>query len=257
MAVTVFNQARYVAQAIRSVLSQTYRNLELVVADDGSTDGTARILKGFSDRRLRVLPGDRNLGKATRMNQILKMARGRYLLEMDGDDWLERDSVAVLVARMNRLPRSVALLYGDRRFYWQTRRGPRFLRIRRGRAFRGRASFLRRPFVGGPRFYRVSALRDVGGWPTDYPSRGRLAEDLALLLRLVQHYDFQHIGRVLYNIRRHGRNTTVRFRPRFGPIVSFLIRRARRRAGMPAFFSGARRVRGATAKRAGNSARPR
>ena len=245
---TVFNQARYVAQAIRSVLSQTYRNLELVVADDGSTDGTARILRSFSDRRIRVLHSNRNLGKATRMNQILKTARGRYLLEMDGDDWLERNAVAVLVARMNRLPRSVALLYGDRRFYRQTRKGPRFLRIKRGRAFRGRASFLRWPSVGGPRFYRVSALRDVGGWPTDYPSRGRLAEDLALLLRLVHRYDFQYIGRVLDNIRRHGRNTTVRFRPRFGRIVSFLVQRARRRAGMPATFDRAGRGREATAK---------
>lgn len=248
VAMTVFNQARYVSQAVRSVLAQTYKNLELVVVDDGSTDRTARILETISDPRVRVLHSSRNRGKAVRMNQILRVARGRYLLEMDGDDWLDRNTVAALVSHMDPLPKSVALLYGNRRFYWQTRKGPRFMRINRGRAFRGRTSFLRWPSVGGPRFYRVSALRAVKGWPTDYPSRGRLAEDLAVLLRLVQRYQFHHIGRVLYNIRRHGCNTTVRFRPRFGGVVSFLVRRARRQAGMPASFAQPKGRRGSVGR---------
>ncbi|MCL5676358.1 MAG: glycosyltransferase, partial [Firmicutes bacterium] len=248
VAMTVFNQAPYVSQAVRSVLAQTYRNLELVVVDDGSTDRTARILETISDPRVRVLHFSQNCGKAARMNQILRVARGRYLLEMDGDDWLDRNTVAALVSHMNPLPQSVALLYGNRRFYWQTKMGPRFVRIKRGQPFRGRTSFLRRPSVGGPRFYRVSALRAVKGWPTDYPSRGRLAEDLAVLLRLVQRYQFHHIGRVLYNIRRHGRNTTVRFRPRFGGVVSFLVRRARRQAGMPASFAPPKGRRGSAGR---------
>lgn len=233
VAMTVYNQAPYVAQAVRSVLRQSYGNLELIVVDDASQDGTAALLRTLHDPRLRLILGRSNEGKARRMNQILRLARGRYLLEVDGDDWLSPHAVAVLVSRMSRLPSSVGLIYGDRRYHIQTRGGPRPAMVRPGPTFRSKAEFLRHPRVGGPRFYRVAALRRVGGWPTNYPSGGRLAEDLALMLRLVEHYDFQRVPLVLYHIRRHGGNTTRRFGSRFPRVTSYLVRQARRQAHMP------------------------
>lgn len=233
VAMTVYNQAPYVVQAVRSVLRQTYRNLELIVVDDASRDGTASLLRSIHDPRLRLVLSQTNAGKARRMNQMLRLARGRYLLEVDGDDWLSPHAVAVLVSRMSRLPSSVGLIYGDRRYHIQTRGGPRPAMVRPGPTFRSTSEFLKHPRVGGPRFYRVAALRKVGGWPTNYPSGGRLAEDLALMLKLVEHYDFQRVPQVLYNIRRHGRNTTRRFAGRFPRVTSYLVGRARRQAGLP------------------------
>lgn len=230
---TVYNQAPYVVQAVRSVLRQSYGNLELIVVDDASRDGTPALLRTLRDPRLRLILGRSNEGKARRMNQILRLARGRYLLEVDGDDWLSPHAVAVLVSRMRRLPSSVGLIYGDRRYYIQTKGGPRPAMVRPGPVFHSKAEFLRHPRVGGPRFYRVAALRRVGGWPTNYPSGGRLAEDLALMLKLVEHYDFQRVPLVLYNIRRHAASTTRRFASRFPSVTSYLVGRARRQARIP------------------------
>jgi glycosyltransferase involved in cell wall biosynthesis len=79
------NAQRYVAQAVRSVLQQSYGNLELVVIDDGSTDNTRAIVEEFGDRRVRILPGP-GRGIAAAMNAALEAARAPLVSRCDADD---------------------------------------------------------------------------------------------------------------------------------------------------------------------------
>ena len=93
--VAVANGERYVRQAVESVLRQRVTDLELLVVDDGSTDGTPEILEAVEDERLRVLRHDERRGLAGSLNTGLDEARGRYLARMDADDvalpeWLTR-----------------------------------------------------------------------------------------------------------------------------------------------------------------------
>jgi glycosyltransferase involved in cell wall biosynthesis len=99
----VHDGEEYLQPALRSVLQQTIGDLELLVVDDGSTDGTPSILKSCGDPRLRVLVNERRLGLAGALNRGLDEARGRYVARMDADDaafprWLER-SLSVLASR--------------------------------------------------------------------------------------------------------------------------------------------------------------
>ena len=87
------------------MLGQTLGDLELVVVDDGSIDGTGDCSRRFDDPRLRVVRNDEPLGLAGALNVGLDEARGRYVARIDADDvalpaWLER-----LVARMRLAPR--------------------------------------------------------------------------------------------------------------------------------------------------------
>ncbi len=87
--------AATIDEAARSVLDQTVDDLELLVVDDGSVDGTADVLARLDDRRLRVVRHDVSLGLAGALNVGLDAARGRYVARMDADDlalpeWLER-----------------------------------------------------------------------------------------------------------------------------------------------------------------------
>lgn len=96
------NVAPYVKEAIDSVLRQTYRDLELLVIDDCSTDNTVAVVHGIDDPRIRIVQNEKNLGLADNLNKGLSLISTEYVARMDGDDiaepfWLEKE-VAMLDA---------------------------------------------------------------------------------------------------------------------------------------------------------------
>lgn len=95
-----YNVAPYVKEAIGSVLRQTYRDFELLVIDDCSTDDTVAVVRSIEDPRIRIVQNEKNVGLAENLNRGLSHITTEYAARMDGDDiaepfWLERE-VAVL-----------------------------------------------------------------------------------------------------------------------------------------------------------------
>ncbi len=82
---TVYNEKQWVGRAVDSLLSQTLRDTEILVIDDGSTDGTDQILGSFDDPRLRVITTTRR-GRAAALAFATTEARGEYLANLDADD---------------------------------------------------------------------------------------------------------------------------------------------------------------------------
>ncbi len=101
---TVHNGARYVAEAVQSVLAQRFGSLELLVVDDASTDGTLNVLRALRDERLRVLPLRRNVGPFAAANLGLSHARGELIARMDADDVSEPERLETQVAFLARRP---------------------------------------------------------------------------------------------------------------------------------------------------------
>lgn len=81
-----FNAGSVIDAAIRSVLAQTYRSIEVIMIDDGSVDETGSAIAKFRDRRLRVVHHHVRKGLATRLNEGIGLARGAYIARMDADD---------------------------------------------------------------------------------------------------------------------------------------------------------------------------
>ena len=90
--------------ALESVLRQTVGDLELIVVDDASTDGTAAILEAVADARLVVVRNDERLGLAASLNRGLDQARGRYVARLDADDAAFPERLARQLARIRRQP---------------------------------------------------------------------------------------------------------------------------------------------------------
>jgi glycosyltransferase involved in cell wall biosynthesis len=85
----VYNRMGLVERAVRSVLNQTYPELELIVIDDASTDNTKETLKHILDERIKIIQHKENLGAAAARNTGMKVARGEYIAFQDSDDvWL-------------------------------------------------------------------------------------------------------------------------------------------------------------------------
>lgn len=82
----VYDAAAYVREAVDSILGQTLGDFELLVVDDGSTDGSGDIVRSYQDPRIRVVRSPENQGVTAALNRGLDLAEGRYVVRMDADD---------------------------------------------------------------------------------------------------------------------------------------------------------------------------
>lgn len=82
----VYNAAQFLREAIESVLSQSYRDFELLIVNDGSTDSSSEIISSFTDSRIRVLQNEKNIGLIASLNRGIAEAKGKYIARMDADD---------------------------------------------------------------------------------------------------------------------------------------------------------------------------
>jgi len=109
----VYNTEKYLEEAIKSVLGQSYSNFELIIVDDGSTDNSLNIIKEMAnqDERIVVISLEENKGCAVARNEGLKRARGEFITGMDSDDIMLRDAIKTRVEFLNSHP-EVDLVFG-------------------------------------------------------------------------------------------------------------------------------------------------
>ena len=90
-----YNTGKFISKSIESVIKQTYRNWELIIVDDGSSDGTREIVQKYiSDKRIIFIENPVNFGAAVSRNRALGMAKGRYVAFLDSDDIWMPDKLA-------------------------------------------------------------------------------------------------------------------------------------------------------------------
>lgn len=96
--VPVYNVEDYLARCIDSIINQSYRNIEIIVINDGSTDGSLDFLNRYSDSRLKIISKD-NGGLSSARNEGLKYATGDYITFVDSDDWINVSMIEIMVAK--------------------------------------------------------------------------------------------------------------------------------------------------------------
>ena len=112
--IPTFNRASIVGRAIRSVLAQTYRDWELIVVDDASTDGTEEVVKRFQDQRIKYILHDQNRRVSAARNTGIRGAQGEYVSFLDDDDeWLPEKLQKELEVFHNSDP-EVGLVYAGK-----------------------------------------------------------------------------------------------------------------------------------------------
>jgi hypothetical protein len=185
VAISTWNRADLVGRAIASALAQTFDNIEILVVDDGSTDGTPEAIARFDDRRLRTVRLERNSGISRARNTAIALARGEWLAFLDDDnewapDYLSRQ-LALAASRPNadvvycRAQRRDGRTGHDGVMPEVIREGPVFRHVLRGWLPLMSCALVRR-----------SALREVGGLDEEL----KASEDRDLWLRLAQRTDF-------------------------------------------------------------------
>ncbi|MBX9854193.1 MAG: glycosyltransferase [Gemmatimonadaceae bacterium] len=113
--IPTYNRAGMVREAVESACDQTYRNLEVLVVDDGSVDSTTEVVMGIGDPRIRYIRQE-NLGVSGARNRGIRESRGEYIAFLDSDDLLMPDCIRLKVEEALRRPECVLIGAGCRYF---------------------------------------------------------------------------------------------------------------------------------------------
>ncbi|MDW3681300.1 glycosyltransferase [Cupriavidus sp. CV2] len=194
----VHNGGRYLAEAIDSVLNQSYTSFELIVVDDGSTDDTSEVLASYRDSRLVVVRREK-LGLVNALNEGLKLTRGDYIARMDADDICERTRLEVQADFLDQHP-NIHVICTDittidmsgRAVGKETYRGLTSRALGNALLFRGKVKPVIHPSVMMRRevYQRVGGYRNFVG-----------AEDSDYWLRCVDHFEFARLDTPLLRYR--------------------------------------------------------
>lgn len=194
--VPTYDRRRVLQRAVESVLTQTHADLECIVVDDGSTDGTREYLRSVSDSRLRVIRRDRPFGISSARNAGVAVASGDYVVFLDDDDRLFEDAVATLVETIRGRPASCGMVYTAREDVWETG-GRSERRVDEGCIRTYEAT----PNIGGPSctLVRAEVFDEVGGFDESFPAR----EDVEFWIRLLAVFSTFGVDQALYERHHH------------------------------------------------------
>lgn len=201
-----YNAEKYIAEAIDSILKQTYKNLELIILDDASTDSTWDIIKQYASKDRRIVPirNEKNLYIAANRNKGISLAKGSYIVWQDADDVSQPQRIHKLVKKMDSDKRigicgSYIGLFNEK--------GVQDVRTYPSSDFKIRSAIFKFSPVAQPSaIVRKSCLDDVGTFDVNYPP----AEDLELSFRIGLKYKFANIPEVLILYRLHGESATYK-----------------------------------------------
>ena len=190
-----YNQGKYVSDAINSVLAQTYKDIEIVIVNDGSTDNSNEIIKTFADKYKNILFFDENKNKGVinARNVAIEAANGEYILPLDADDTIEPTYIEKAVKILNENPNigivyCKARMFGIKNKYWDLKDFDR-------------SNILYDNCIFCSALFRKKDFIKVGKYK-DYMLYG--CEDYDLWLSFIeQGFDVYRIDEILFNYRQY------------------------------------------------------
>jgi len=189
--VSTYNNSNFLEKSIQSLLDQSYKNIEILILDDKSTDNSKTILEEISNKHcnLKILHNDKNLGLTKSLNKLIAIAKGEIIARHDTDD----------LSMAGRIEKQVSLLV-DYNLDFCTTRAIKMNTKKKtpNLSFYFPPKLLikfKNPFIHGTLAIKKKVLRDVGG----YNEKFIYAQDYDLFNRLINsNYNFDVIKKPLY-----------------------------------------------------------
>lgn len=193
---SVYNGERYLRDSIKSILNQTFKDFELLIVDDGSTDNTKEILKTYKDPRINIITNLENIGLTKSLNKGIHIAKGEYIARQDADD----------VSRYNRLEKQVNYLELNKNIallgtaiYVIDDKGDKLEDIEYPTNYYFIRQALKRNncFCHGSVIFKKKIFEELGGYREVFET----AQDYDLWLRFSEKYEVSNLKDRLYKYR--------------------------------------------------------
>ena len=196
--IATYNSENFIKETLDSVLNQTYKNLEIVLCDDASSDNTVNILKEYQkkDERVKIIQNNKNLGISLNMNNGSRQCNGKYIAILDGDDWAYPYRIEEQVKLMEENPK-VVLCSGYMDICDET------LNVKTTRKYPLEDKNIRKaiirynPICHPASMWRTSELKKT----TLYSDNFTIARDYDLLVRISKFGEYRNIGKPLIKYR--------------------------------------------------------
>jgi glycosyltransferase involved in cell wall biosynthesis len=197
----VYNQENYISATIESVLGQDYPNLEYIVLDDGSTDGTCTQIQKYATRC--VCDRHENVGQALTLNRGWARSKGEYIGYLSADDILLPDAISLLAKALDENP-DVVVVYGDYDLMDSSGQTTEHQRSNDFSLAEMTEHLICHPGVGV--LFRRAVFEQTGGWNPKL----RKIPDFEFWLRASQFGPFLRVPRTIGQYRVHEESTSIR-----------------------------------------------
>ena len=192
---STYNDELYIEESLRSILNQTLADFELIIYDDCSSDHTVEKIRAFQDSRIQLICNEENSGLTKNLNKGLRIAKGKYIARMDGDD----------ISEQTRFERQVAFLEEHPSVYLISCHAQNFGESDLVNRIRGNSEVLRcrmliRPVFAHPGFMMRRELIEEGFF---YDETFRTAQDYEFAVRAAGTHEIGMVPEILLHYRVH------------------------------------------------------
>ncbi|MHA2033304.1 MAG: glycosyltransferase family 2 protein, partial [Candidatus Kariarchaeaceae archaeon] len=200
--IPIYNYAKYADKAIKSVLNQTFKDWELIVINDGSTDESEHLLRKYEHHPNITTVNQENKGLLVTCNIALRLAKGKYIMRLDGDDYLDENALIVMVNFLEE-NREVGLVYSD---YYLINEHDEILSIERRENINDEDEgwILDLPPHGACTMFRRFILNELGGYDEELTCQ----DGYDIWFRFLESYKPGNVNLPLFYYRQHGNNLT-------------------------------------------------
>jgi len=199
--ITNYNYEKFIRTSIASVFQQTLQDFELLIIDDGSTDNSKAIIEEYRDHPKVTIIYQQNKGLNVTNNIAMRASRGKYIMRLDADDFLEPEALGVMYNVLESDP-ELGLVFPD--YYYVDIDGNRTGEERRHN-FDKEVSLYDQPAHGACTMIRLEFLKNLGGYNESFTCQ----DGYDLWIKFIMHHKVTNINRSLFSYRRHGNNLTT------------------------------------------------
>ena len=154
--VTNYNYGKYISYAVNSLLNQTYKNLEILIFDDGSTDNSKDIIEKYQNVNNIKCFFQKNKGLIKTNNIAISESKGKYIVRLDADDWLDNNAIEIMTNHLERNP-EISLVFPD---YYIVDENGALLNVYRRHDFKN-VSLKDQPAHGACTMFRMSVMKKI------------------------------------------------------------------------------------------------